>query len=140
MLQPVIRLGKLTTKCNMLHPLIRLAKLTIKRNMLHPVIRLGKLTTKTQYVAPSYKTSHFMTITMQCKAFWGFYHVRIQRGGTGGLDPPKNHKNIGFLSNTGPDPLKITKLPSQHSMLGHHQHASETSLKWCFTGGPMMAR
>ena len=32
-------------------------------------------------------------------------------GGTGGPDPPplKNHKNIGFLSNTGPDPLKIHK-------------------------------
>ena len=31
------------------------------------------------------------------------------RGGTGGPDPPpplKNHKNIGSLSNTGPDPLK----------------------------------
>ena len=26
--------------------------------------------------------------------------------GTEGLDPPKNHKNIGFLSNSGPDPLK----------------------------------
>ena len=26
--------------------------------------------------------------------------------GTGVLDPLKNHKNIGFLSNTGPDPLK----------------------------------
>ena len=23
--------------------------------------------------------------------------------------PPKNHKNIGSLSNTGPDPLKIQK-------------------------------
>ena len=33
---------------------------------------------------------------------------------------PKNHKNIGFLRNTGPGSLKITKLPSQHSMLGHH--------------------
>ena len=50
-------------------------------------------------------------------------------GGTGGPDPPpplENHKNIGFLSNTGRDPLKITKLPSQHPMLGHHRHASET--------------
>ena len=28
------------------------------------------------------------------------------RGGTGGPDPPENHKNIGFSSNTGPDPLK----------------------------------
>ena len=40
--------------------------------------------------------------------------------------PRKNHKNIGFLCNTGPDPLTITRLPSQHSMLGHHRHASET--------------
>ena len=23
--------------------------------------------------------------------------------------PPENHKNIGFLSNTGPDPIKIHK-------------------------------
>ena len=51
----------------------------------------------------------------------------------------KNHKNIGFLSNTGPDPLKITKLPSQHSMLGQHLHASETPFKLRVTGGLMMA-
>ena len=39
-------------------------------------------------------------------------HVRIQRGqGFGPGRPPslKNHKNIGFLSNTGPDPLKNHK-------------------------------
>ena len=39
-------------------------------------------------------------------------HARIQRGGgTGGPDPPplKYHKNIGFLSNTGPDPLTNPK-------------------------------
>ena len=69
-------------------------------------------------------------------------HVQIQRGGgAGGPDPPpmKNHKNIWFLINCGPDPLKITKLPSQHSMLGHHQHASETPFRR-FAGGPMMAR
>ena len=52
----------------------------------------------------------------------------------------QNHKNIGFPSDTGPDPLKITKLSSEHSMLGHHWHASETPLKWCFAGGPTMAR
>ena len=41
------------------------------------------------------------------------------RGEDRGRDPPpENHKNIGFLSNIGPDPLKITKLPSQRSMLG----------------------
>ena len=51
-------------------------------------------------------------------------HGRIQTGGTGGLDTPpplKNHKNIGFPNNIDPDPLKITKLPSQHSMVGHYQ-------------------
>ena len=34
-------------------------------------------------------------------------------GGDRGPGPPllENNKNIGLLSNTGPDPLKITKLP-----------------------------
>ena len=43
-------------------------------------------------------------------------HARIKRGGGGRESGPhlKNHKNIGFLSNTGPDPLKITKIPSQN--------------------------
>ena len=51
---------------------------------------------------------------------------------TRGPDPPpwKITKNIGFLSNTCPDPLKITKLPSQHSMLGHHRPASEKPFKY----------
>ena len=41
-------------------------------------------------------------------------------GGTGGPADPslKNHKNIGFLSNSGPDPLKRTKLPSQAFNVG----------------------
>ena len=51
-------------------------------------------------------------------------------GGQGILTPLENYKNIGFLSNTGPDPLKITKLQSQHSMLGHQRPASETPFKW----------
>ena len=47
------------------------------------------------------------------------------RGGNRGPDPPlENYKNIGFLSNTGPEPLKITKLPNQHSMLGQHRPAN----------------
>ena len=33
-------------------------------------------------------------------------HERIQRGGQGVRTPLKNHKNKGFLSNTGPDHLK----------------------------------
>ena len=40
-----------------------------------------------------------------------------------------NHKNIGFLSKTGPEPLKITKLLRQHSILGRNLHGSETPFK-----------
>ena len=54
--------------------------------------------------------------------------------------PLENYKNIGYLSNTGPDPLKITELPIQHSMYGHYRPASETPFKWRFAGGPLMAR
>ena len=47
--------------------------------------------------------------------------------GSGPRPPPpplKNHKNIGFPSNNGQEPQKITKLPSQHSMVGHYWHAN----------------
>ena len=44
-------------------------------------------------------------------------HGRIQRG-TGGPDPPpRKSQKYRFFSNTGPDPLKIVKLPSQLSIL-----------------------
>ena len=46
--------------------------------------------------------------------------------GAGVRTPLKNRKNLELLSNTGPDPLKITKLQSQHSMLGHHRPTSAT--------------
>ena len=49
--------------------------------------------------------------------------------GTEGPDPPpplKNYKNIGFLSNTGPETLKI--------------HKANMPFKWRFVGGPMMVR
>ena len=61
-------------------------------------------------------------------------------GGTGGPDPLENYTNIGFLRNTGPDRLKITKLPIKHSILDHHRHACETPFKWRFADRPMMAR
>ena len=58
----------------------------------------------------------------------------------GSGSPLKNHKTIGLNpSNIDPDPLKIIKLPSQHSMVGHYRHTSETPLKWRFAGRPMMA-
>ena len=65
----------------------------------------------------------------------------LEGGGGGGVRTPlENYKNIGFLRITGPDPLKITKLPSQNSMLGHHQPASETPFTWHFAGRLFMAR
>ena len=48
---------------------------------------------------------------------------RIQRGvgWGGGPDPLENHKAIRDLSNIGLDPQRNhKKLPSQHSMIGHH--------------------
>ena len=56
-----------------------------------------------------------------------YLHARIQNIG------------LGFLINTSPDPLKNHKATKPASMLGQHRHASETP-KWCFAGGPMMAR
>ena len=40
----------------------------------------------------------------------------------------KNHKNIGFLSNTCPDPLNNHKA-TKHSMLGHHRQA-KMAFRW----------
>ena len=90
-------------------------------------------------VAPDSRTSSSM-VAPSCADPEGGW-VGGWGGGGGGSGPPlENYKNIGFLSNTGPDSLKITKLPIQHSMFGHYRHASETPFKWRFAGGPMMAR
>ena len=44
---------------------------------------------------------------MELPNLWLSISMRGSRGGgTGGPDPLKNHKNIGFLSNTGPDTLE----------------------------------
>ena len=60
-------------------------------------------------------------------------------GAQGDSDTPlENQKAIGFLSNI--DPLVCPKLPSQYSMLGHHQPTREMSFKWRFAGGTMMTR
>ena len=61
-------------------------------------------------------------------------------GGQGSGPSLKNHTNIGFSTNIGPGPLKITKLRSQHSMPSHHRYASEMPFKWGFASGPIMAR
>ena len=59
--------------------------------------------------------------------------------GRGSRTSLKNHKNIGFPSNIDRDPLKITKLPSQNSMVGHYRHASKLPFQWRFSGRLMMA-
>ena len=97
------------------------------------------------HVHPFYSENRLIVTFANSKAS---DHAPIQRGGGGGgqgvktpPSPLKNHKHIGFLSNNSYNPLKkITKLPSQYSMLGHHRHASETRFKWRFTGGHKMAR
>ena len=59
-------------------------------------------------------------------------------GGDRGPDPPGKIQKYR-VPYTGPDTLKITRLPIHHSMLGHHRPASETPFKWRFAGGPLMA-
>ena len=66
--------------------------------------------------------------------------MRGSRGGQGVLTPWKITKIKVFLAILVLIHWIITKLPSQHSMLGHHWHASETPFKRCFAGGPLMAR
>ena len=58
-------------------------------------------------------------------------------GGQGVRTPQKNHNKIAIPARI---PGKITKLPSQHSMLGHYLPASETPFQCCFAGGQMMAQ
>ena len=63
------------------------------------------------------------------------------RGRQGTGPPPEISQSYRFLSNTGPDPLKNHKLPSQHSMLGHHWPASEPHLngvRWRVDDGPLL--
>ena len=59
--------------------------------------------------------------------------------GSGTPPPLKNHKFIGFPGNTGPDPRKITKLPSQHLTVGHYRPASETPFPLRFSDKPIIA-
>ena len=71
-----------------------------------------------------------MSITRKC------HNMCRSRGGdrgSGSPPPLKNHKNLGFLSNTGRDPLKNYKATKPVFNVG-------PTFKWCFAGKPMMAR
>ena len=61
-----------------------------------------------------YKNQHYHNKRAGCFNGVVAVHVRIQSGGRGSANPSpplEITKNKGFLSNTGSDPLKITKLP-----------------------------
>ena len=62
-------------------------------------------------------------------------HGRIQRGGTGGPDPPPPEKSQKYrvLSKTGLDPLKITKLP-RWAIIG-----TPMAFRWRADDGPIKA-
>ena len=58
------------------------------------------------------------------------------RGGDRVSGPPlKNHKIKGFLAILAWIAWNITKLPSQHSLLGNPRPASETPFNWHFVAG-----
>ena len=56
-----------------------------------------------------------------------------------GSGPPEKHKNIGFFSNTGPDPLKNHKATKPAFNVGPSSARQRNAIKWRFTGGPMIA-
>ena len=71
--------------------------------------------------------------------------MRRSRGGGGGgvrgPDPLTNHKNIGFLSNTGPDRLKNHKATKPAFIVGPSSASQlNAPFKWRFADGTMMAR
>ena len=77
-------------------------------------------------------------------------HARIQTGDRGSghppPPPPKHHKYIGFLSDTGQEPLKNHKVAKQAYNVGPSSTLQRSAIhmvfrwNWRFAGGPMMVR
>ena len=69
-----------------------------------------------------------------------------ERGGGGGAEgpdtPSKNHKNIGFLSNTGLDPLKNQKATQPTFNVGpssaRRRNAISLAFRWQADDGPLL--
>ena len=60
--------------------------------------------------------------------------------GTGGLDPFKNHKNIGFSGNTGPDPLKNRSYQASiqgWAIIGMPGKRHLMAFRWLADDGPL---
>ena len=70
-----------------------------------------------------------LTLSLLAATFVIFCMPGSRGGAVGDRAPLKKYKNIGFLSNTGPDLVKITKLQSQYSILGHYRPVSEMPFK-----------
>ena len=70
-------------------------------------------------------------------------HVRIQRGGGQGVRTPlKTHKNIGFLSKSGPDPLEKHKDTDPAFDVGplsaRQRNAISMAFRWQADYGPFL--
>ena len=66
--------------------------------------------------------------------------MRIQRGDRG-PDPPEKSQNIGFLSNTGPDPLKNHKATKPEFNVGssaRQRNVIYMPFRWRADDGPIL--
>ena len=81
------------------------------------------------------------------KTAWTFrFYMDIIGGSRGWVQgvrtPLKNHKNIGFLCNTGPDPLKNHKATKPAFNVGpspvHQRNAISMAFRWWVDDGPLI--
>ena len=86
-----------------------------------------------------YHENNTPSISMQSEILKGVKPCLDPERGPWVGTPLKTHKNIEFLSNSGPDSMKNYKATNPHSMSDHYQHASETPFKRRFAGGLMIA-
>ena len=82
----------------------------------------------------------FLTCLVSVFLALPWVHARIQRGGgTENSDKSlKNHKNIGFLSNTGPDPLKNYKAAKPAFNVGPSSARQRNAIKRRADDGPLI--
>ena len=73
----------------------------------------------------------------ETSTFFQMHDMGGSRVGTVGLDPLKNHKNIGFPSNIDPDPLKIKKA-TKPAFNGGPLARQAKRLQRRFADGPMV--